>query len=396
MCATSPDTLALYTYKSIDSRWGKRNVRIDIPRDVFSTFQLDPGTMLLLGQMSRKGRHWPRAVDVGCGYGTIGLYLGANGLADDITGIDRDLLAVTYAQKNAVQLGLTNVTFRPGLAYDALDGQTFDLIVSNIPAKAGEALHRLILLGASNYLLPGGEVWIVAVQPLEDEIDSILSDPAVEIAHKHIAKGYVVYNYSFRAATNLPADAYDRGTRRFAWRGHAYALKAFWGLAEFDTRSIETELVLDAVAGLGGERSNVREILLYNPGHGHLPILATRLMPSIELMRLRSRDVLALRACEHNLGMAGYKGRLAQDLSIDFGWPVENRDESLVVAVLEHGLGPALNHEMIQQWIRDGLRGSIIIACHVAMANQLMQRLKRSNTRLRRKMNSKGFCVFMI
>lgn len=393
----SPETLSLYTYKSIQARWGKRRVTIDVPRDVFSTFQLDPGTMLLLSQMSRSGRRWPRAVDVGCGYGTIGLYLRATKLADEVEGIDRDLLAVTFAQKNAVQLDVTNASFYPGLAYDSLQGRTFDLVVSNIPAKAGEALHRLMLLGAAKHLTPAGEVWIVVVQPLEDQVDSILRDPAVELRHKHGAKGYVVYNYSFRDVPSVPADAYDRGTRQFAWRSHTYTIKSFWGLPEFDTRSIETDLVLDFLANLEKEKRNPRHLLMYNPGHGHIPVVASRLMPSIEQMRLRSRDALALRACEHNLEMAGYRGTLRQELSLDFGWSEADNDESLLVAVLEHGLGTELNFELVQQWIRDGLRGSIVIACHVAMANHLMQRFKPDKRiRLRRKTNAKGFCVFAI
>jgi 16S rRNA (guanine1207-N2)-methyltransferase len=396
MHTTDPDTLALYTYKSVHSRWGKRHVSIDIPRDVFSTFQLDPGTMLLLSQMSRKGGHWPRAADVGCGYGTIGLYLSATGLADDVAGIDRDLLAVVYAQKNAAQLGAKNAVFRPGLAYDALDGQTFDLIVSNIPAKAGEALHRLMLLGASNYLAPAGEAWVVAVQPLEEEVDSIVSDPSVAIAHKHQAKGYVVYNYSFRGTPDQPADPYNRGIRSFGWRNHTYSLKTFWGLPDFDTRSIEIDLILTFLERSRQEYGQVREVLIHNPSQGHIPILATRLMPSIELVRLRSRDLLALRACRHNLEMAGYKGGLAEELSIDLGCSIADKDHSLLIARLEHGLGPALNCRLILQWLKDGLRGRIIIACHNAMANQLMQRLQAHNIRFRRKTNADKFCVFAI
>jgi SAM-dependent methyltransferase len=335
-------------------------------------------------------------VDVGCGYGTIGLYLGANGLADDITGIDRDLLAVIYAQKNAVQIGVKNATFGPGLAYDAIEGQTFDLIVSNIPAKAGEALHRHMLLGASKYLVPAGEVWTVAVQPLEEEVDSILSDPAVAIAHKHQAKGYVVYNYSFHGVPDQPTDPYDRGIRSFAWRDHAYSLKTFWGLPDFDMRSTEIDLILEFLDRSQEEYGQVREVIVHNPSQGHIPILATRLMPSIEHIRLRSRDLLALRACKHNLGMAGYKGRLTEELSIDLGYSITDRDHSLLIARLEHGLGPELNQHMILQWLKDGLHRHIVIACHNAMANQLMQRLGAHKVRFRRKTNAQKFCVFAI
>ncbi len=394
MHAIDPDTAALYLGKSLEARWGKRTVTIDIPRDVFSTFQLDVGTLLLLRQLAGTGGHWARALDVGCGYGTIGLYLGANGLADRIEGIDRDLLAVSFARGNAQRIGPANIAFDPGLAYGSLGDQRFDLVVSNIPAKAGQAMHRLLLLGASRHLLPDGQVWIVAVQPLEEEVDSILADPAVAVAHKHVAKGYAVYNYSFRGAPGQPADPYDRGTRTFRWQEHTYSLKAFWGLADFDTRSIEIDLAMDFLDKSKGQYGNLREVIIHNPSQGHIPILATRLVPSIEAVRLRSRDLLALQACRHNLEAAGYEGELREELTIDLACPVTDPDRSLLVARLEHGLGPELNYRLIRQWLRDGLGGRIIIACRGAMANHLAQRFEGSDVRLRRKTNAKGFCVF--
>ncbi len=394
--AADPDTVALYRNKSVDARWGRRSVRIDIPRDVFSTFQLDIGSLLLLRQMSQKGGHWARAMDVGCGYGTIGLYLRVNKLADSVEGIDRDLLAVLFAQRNALQNGAANLSFRPGLAYDALGDQRFDLIVSNIPAKAGEAVHRLMLLGASNHLLPQGQVWVVAVQPLEDEVDSILRDPAVAIAHKHVAKGYVVYNYSFRGVPGQPTDPYNRGVRSFRWRKDTYSLKAFWGLPDFDTRSIEIDLILGFLDQSRGQYGNVREVIIHNPSQGHVPVMASLLIPSRERIRLRSRDLLALRACGHNLEMAGYKGGLTEELTVDLGYSVTDIERSLLIARLEHDLGPELNYRMLLRWLEDGLRGRMVIACRSAMTNHLMQRFEGSDVRFRRKMNSKGFCVFAI
>jgi len=163
--------------KKLDLRWGRKRIVLDVPVDVFSSHQFDQGTSLLIRVMSKAGRSWERSLDIGCGYGPIPVWLAATGLSDRIEGVERDWIAATYAARNASAMGLDNIRIRPGLAFEGSEPASYDLIVSNVPAKAGAGVHRSILLGASEYLTSGGQVWIVVVKPLTPDVDAILAKP---------------------------------------------------------------------------------------------------------------------------------------------------------------------------------------------------------------------------
>ena len=77
-------------------------------------------------------------LDLGCGYGAIGLTLAARHPAARALLVDRDLLAVRAAAHNARTLGLGNVEVRPSLGYrDVPASLRFDLVLCNVPARIG-------------------------------------------------------------------------------------------------------------------------------------------------------------------------------------------------------------------------------------------------------------------
>ena len=107
-----------------------------------------------------------RVLDLGCGYGALGLWLAARWAASEVVLLDTDLRAVETTRANIDRNGLTNAQafLSPGTR-DAPTGP-YDLIVANIPAQAGnEALDEL-LLDAFEGLRPGGSLVLVAVNGL--------------------------------------------------------------------------------------------------------------------------------------------------------------------------------------------------------------------------------------
>jgi 16S rRNA (guanine1207-N2)-methyltransferase len=100
-------------------------------------------------------------LDVGCGYGPIGISaakLAANGY---VTMIDINERAVQLAQENAKLNQVSNITVVQSDLYDQVAGQTFDTIITNPPIRAGKAVVHRIFEEGEKLLEPGGSMWVV-------------------------------------------------------------------------------------------------------------------------------------------------------------------------------------------------------------------------------------------
>ncbi len=130
---------------------------------VFSWDHLDKGTEHLLAALDV--RAGDRVLDMGCGYGVIGLTAAKRGAAH-VTLTDDNLLAVRCARANVATNEITNAEVVVGDVYSALDHQKFDLIVSNPPFHQKfdvntNVAHRLIR-EAKPLLRSGGRLVIVS------------------------------------------------------------------------------------------------------------------------------------------------------------------------------------------------------------------------------------------
>jgi release factor glutamine methyltransferase len=75
----------------------------------------------------------PRILDMGCGTGVLGLTLAADLPNSQATLADVSPDALSLARENAAELEITNVSFVESDLFAALGGQTYDLIVANLP-----------------------------------------------------------------------------------------------------------------------------------------------------------------------------------------------------------------------------------------------------------------------
>ncbi len=128
---------------------------------VFSSDRLDPGTAFLLAQLPPL--QGARVLDIGCGYGPLGVAAARLGAAH-VTLQDVNLLAVAAAAANCTRHNLP-AHARAADRIVAKDGP-FDLILSNPPFHAGKRTQttaaEAFLLNAHQALAPGGQLIFVA------------------------------------------------------------------------------------------------------------------------------------------------------------------------------------------------------------------------------------------
>jgi 16S rRNA G1207 methylase RsmC len=160
-----PDLAALRAPIRFDAELAGRRLRFESTWGLFSPREIDAGTALLLRHVDVAAD--ADCLDLGCGYGPIGCTLAALAPAGRTLMVDKDFVAVNYAQRNAAlnRLGNAEVQLSNGFAH--IDpARRFDLIASNIPAKVGKELLTLLLHDAYARLAPGGRIYVVTVNGL--------------------------------------------------------------------------------------------------------------------------------------------------------------------------------------------------------------------------------------
>jgi 16S rRNA (guanine1207-N2)-methyltransferase len=126
---------------------------------VFSRDRVDFGSLLLIETMEFPAD--ASVLDVGCGYGPIGLSAAVRASRGWVTMIDVNERAVMLARRNAERNGIENVEVLISDLYSEVRGRTFDVILTNPPIRAGkDVVHRIFTEG-HELLAEGGQMWVV-------------------------------------------------------------------------------------------------------------------------------------------------------------------------------------------------------------------------------------------
>jgi 16S rRNA (guanine1207-N2)-methyltransferase len=117
---------------------------------VFSKRRIDLGTRLLIESMilPKEGR----ILDIGCGYGPIGIAAAAFNPRLEVTLIDVNARAVTLARYNIKKNFLCNADVRRGHLYEPVKDMTFDCVLSNPPVSAGLETLEAIICNAPRHM----------------------------------------------------------------------------------------------------------------------------------------------------------------------------------------------------------------------------------------------------
>jgi 16S rRNA (guanine1207-N2)-methyltransferase len=169
--------------------WG-RELALTSGSGVFAQGRLDIGT----GVLFRETR--PPAggtfLDLGCGYGVIGLALAVSVPTSTVWAVDVNERAVRLANENAEALGVTD-RYTAVTPDDVPAGVVFDEVWSNPPIRVGkQALHELLLRWLARLAPEGRAVLVVGKNLGADSLQRWLGEQGYPTARVASAKGFRV------------------------------------------------------------------------------------------------------------------------------------------------------------------------------------------------------------
>jgi len=126
---------------------------------VFSKTRIDPGTRLLIETMILPEKGY--ILDLGCGYGPVGIAAAVFNPKLHIVMTDLNERALWLAKENAKRNRAENVETRKGFLYEPVKDMKFETILSNPPTTAGMKIVLPIIQQAPRCLVKDGLLQIV-------------------------------------------------------------------------------------------------------------------------------------------------------------------------------------------------------------------------------------------
>jgi 16S rRNA (guanine1207-N2)-methyltransferase len=288
------DNFGALIKKQVKFNFSKVSLRLDLCESLFSSFTVDLGTQALLNSLRKnEAIDYSRILDLGCGYGPIGLFLKAQEPSRKVHMVDRDALAVDFALHNA-SLNRLDVSVYPSLDYENVEG-SFSLIVTNFPAKMAIRGLQIFVHGASNHLSNNGVLAVVVVCELAEKLDQILDNRMIRVLYREDKKEYCVRHVAFNEKVPQPIGKYERQKMKLKLT-KSYTVKTAFGLPEFDNLSFGTQCMLSVLKGMKGYNS----VFVLEPGQGHSAIAVMDMLKPKDML-LASRDLLSLYFSKQNV-----------------------------------------------------------------------------------------------
>ena len=136
---------------------------------LFSPTTIDTGTRLFVESLGVRPED--TVVDIGCGYGPIGIPIAVEASRGMTYLVDSNYMAVEYARKTGANNGVTNVVAMLSHGFrDVPPSLQFDLVVSNLPANVGRELLAILLGDAAERMREGGRIVVVTIAGLREFI----------------------------------------------------------------------------------------------------------------------------------------------------------------------------------------------------------------------------------
>ncbi|HET7615941.1 MAG TPA: methyltransferase [Bacillales bacterium] len=145
--------------KSWEAELKGNHFRFTSDEGVFAKRGIDPGTKWLIDAFQMP---WAEGalLDVGCGYGPIGLALAKNHPERKVVMVDINERAVALAAANAEANDVHNVSVLQSDLFERVDTK-YAAILSNPPIRTGKKVIYKLFEQAGEHLVENGEFWTV-------------------------------------------------------------------------------------------------------------------------------------------------------------------------------------------------------------------------------------------
>lgn len=349
------DILDAYYKKTINFKYLDKNLKFKVSQALFSSHIIDSGTQRLLRTFMGNDIRFNKILDLGCGYGPIGITLKTLTPSSEVYMVDRDALALEYTRLNAKLNNVNDIRVYGSLGYDSVTEKDFDLIISNIPAKVGKNVLSHMLIDAKFFIKKDGLIAIVVVDAILEEVNQILSNPDIEIVLKKTWNGHTVFHYKFAVSTtninkktnNFEMGLYDRTESSFKVFDKTATLKTTYNLSEFDEMSYETQMLSDNIKELKDKK--ISSCLLYNVNQGYIPV-SLSLFSKVDKMIIVDKNLQSLKVTERNLISNGFsKNKIV--LKHQVGINTDEINIECIIAILDDKEERDVNSILVEQII---------------------------------------------
>lgn len=140
---------------------GKHNFTLLTDAGVFSKNKVDIGSQVLIQTAQQTQFPAGNLLDLGCGYGIIGLALAKQFPTRQIEMVDVNERALNLAKDNAVLNKVNNVKIYQSNIFEQVENKQLAGIISNPPIRAGKKVVHQILTDSYHHLVEGGKLQIV-------------------------------------------------------------------------------------------------------------------------------------------------------------------------------------------------------------------------------------------
>jgi hypothetical protein len=291
-----------FVNKEVPFKFKGEKMRFNLSLGLFSSNDIDSGSKLLLKTIAQQTPldDMRTILDIGSGTGVIGISLKKANPLSSVTMCDRDALAVAFSESNSKLNEFEDLKIENKLALEGLTNEFYDLLISNIPAKAGETVLEDFFQRSVNYITEIGRVAIVIVSPLAGFAERTIQKDGHVLLFSEDSHNYSVFHFKGKKCEN-PIDemaVYIRNTDTYKLKKTSYTLGTAYNIPDFDTpgyRITHAAELLDAyqIRGTG---------LFWNPGQGHFPVYAAvKRSNQYTKIYLSGRDLLQIKIAKRNL-----------------------------------------------------------------------------------------------
>ena len=140
--------------------WEYRGIPMTFTTDagVFSRGEVDTGTRLLLEALPEEMQG--EILDLGCGWGVIGITIAKKWPGTRVTMADVNIRALDLSRENAKR-NRAEVICAESDGMAAFMGRKFDTVVTNPPIRAGKQVIYKMFADCASCLKPGGSLYLV-------------------------------------------------------------------------------------------------------------------------------------------------------------------------------------------------------------------------------------------